>query len=128
MPSYLWIWPLKTLKPILPGFDPIARQAIDGPIKLITKLHLQSYNSITLFQNLKDQILTTNVWIEHVSFEIILLEQNDVMADKNKKPSRPKNFPSFFPLLILFQHFKLKNQRNWLTNMKRFELKVRANI
>ena len=63
---------------------------MDGPIKTTTKLHLhvvkevqillfefpylQSYNSFTLLQNLKDQILTTNVWIEHVSFEIILIK------------------------------------------------------
>ena len=91
LPSDLCMWPLKTLKPIswLWSHCTDRPEAMDGPIKTTTKLHLhvvkevqillfefpylQSYNSITLLQNLKDQILTTNVWIEHVSFEIILI-------------------------------------------------------
>ena len=78
---------------------------MDGPIKTTTKLHLhvvkevqilifefpylQSYNSITLLQNLKDQILTTNVWIEHVSFEIILIKVIKSRKQINSKYQKP---------------------------------------
>ena len=61
--------------------------------------YLQSYNSITLLQNLKDQILTTNVWIEHVSFEITLIK-----VRKSRKTEQVNNYSS--------ELFSLDNTQN----------------
>ena len=89
---------------------------MDGPIKTTTKLHLhvvkevqilifefpylQSYNSITLLQNLKDQILTTNVWIEHVSFEIILIKVIKSRKQINSKYQKPNKKLLFWAILF----------------------------
>ena len=99
LPFNFCMWPLKTLRPIL-ALIPLHRQAMDGPIKTTNKLHLKSYNSITLLQNLKDQILTTNVWIEHVSFEIILIKVRKSKKLINSTKNRTKNYYSelFFSL------------------------------
>ena len=99
LPFDFCMWPLKTLRPIL-ALIPLHRQAMDGPIKTTNKLHLKSYNSITLLQNLKDQILTTNVWIEHVSFEIIIIKVRKSKKLINSSKNQTKNYYSelFFSL------------------------------
>ena len=67
----------------------------------------------------------------------VMLNAKYLVLPRHKKASRPKNFTSFFPLMILFEHqfvcirqaykvnsryyFKQKNFKNWLNNMKSFD-------
>lgn len=53
-----------------------------------------TYQSIfVLFQNLKDQILTTNVWLEHVS--IVQLVHYYYSSAGQRSATRLRNFPWF---------------------------------
>ena len=69
-------------------------------VKEVQILLFTSYNCITLLQNLKDQILTTNVWIEHVSFEIILIKVIKSRKQINSKYQKPNKKLLFWAILF----------------------------